>query len=470
MNFTKNPVILQTESDRHRTPCARQSARCLQRGRQPLLIVATDRISAFDYILATGIPDKGRVLTQLSIFWFDFLRDVTPTHFLTANVDEYPDVLQRFRDQLEGRSMLVEARQNDRDRMRRARLHLRLRLEGVSRARHGVRHQAARRLARERQTARADLHARHQGAIGTRRKRQLRARGLADRSRILRSACAISRWRSIRARRGTPRRKGIIIADTKFEFGFVGDQLVLGDEVLTPDSSRFWPAEIYKPGGAQFSFDKQFVRDYLESIHWNKQPPAPSLPEEVAENTAAKYRQAYQRPHRPRIMNWLDFVLVLILAASVVSRFRRGLSRQIIGLVSVCWRWCWVSGSTARRAHYCYPTSVPVRWLTPVASRWYSAAYWCWVRMVSFVVGQILERNRTLDLRSPLGSGLRPAAWIGICSCNRYGSDGVFARRQAARGDCGLPDGPLCSGCGPRCRGHGATRIEERASGRPTPR
>ena len=129
--------------------------------------------------------------------------------------------------------------------------------------------------------------------------------------------------------------KGIIIADTKFEFGFVGDQLVLGDEVLTPDSSRFWPAETYKPGGPQFSFDKQFVRDYLESIHWNKQPPAPALPDEVAAKTSEKYRQAYQRSYRPRAMNWLDVVLLLILAVSVVASFRKGFSREVIGLVSV---------------------------------------------------------------------------------------------------------------------------------------
>ncbi len=106
-------------------------------------------------------------------------------------------------------------------------------------------------------------------------------------------ACAISRWRFIRARRLTPKRKGVIIADTKFEFGFVDGELVLGDEVLTPDSSRFWPAESYRPGGAQFSYDKQYVRDYLESIQWNKQPPAPPLPAEVAGKTSEKYRQAY---------------------------------------------------------------------------------------------------------------------------------------------------------------------------------
>ena len=116
----------------------------------------------------------------------------------------------------------------------------------------------------------------------------------ADWRRTRGDACATSRWGSTRARRVTPKPRGILIADTKFEFGFVGGELVLGDEVLTPDSSRFWPAASYAPGGPQFSFDKQFVRDYLESIRWNKQPPAPALPGEVAAKTGEKYRQAYR--------------------------------------------------------------------------------------------------------------------------------------------------------------------------------
>ena len=221
MNFTKNPVILQTDLpgiERHAQGKVRD---VYSVDENRLLIVATDRISAFDYILATGIPDKGRVLTQLSIFWFDFLRDVTPTHFLTANVDEYPEQLQPFRDQLEGRSMLVK----------RANM---IEIECVARGyisgsgwkeyreqRHGVRHPAARRVARERQTSRADLHARHQGAIGTRRERQLRARGVADRrgpgSKRLRDLTLEIYSRAARY----AETKGVIIADTKFEFGFV---------------------------------------------------------------------------------------------------------------------------------------------------------------------------------------------------------------------------------------------------------
>ena len=164
VNFTKNPVILQTDLpgiERHAQGKVRD---VYSVDENRLLIIATDRISAFDYILATGIPDKGRVLTQLSIFWFDFLRDVTPTHFLTANVDEYPEAAASV-PRSTGRPLDAgEARQDDRDRVRGARLHLGVGLEGVSRTRHGVRHPTARRFARERQTARADLYAGHQGA------------------------------------------------------------------------------------------------------------------------------------------------------------------------------------------------------------------------------------------------------------------------------------------------------------------
>src|SRR5438309_1198471 len=153
-----------------------------------LLFVATDRISAFDYVLVTGIPHKGRVLTQLSLFWFDFLKDIVPNHLITADVNRYPGSL---------------------------------------------------------------------------------------------SKCA--------------RQRGIIIADTKFEFGRTPLGVTLGDEVLTPDSSRFWPADKYEPGKAQDSFDKQYVRDYLEQIRWNKQPPAPALPQEVARRTSEKYLAAHRQ-------------------------------------------------------------------------------------------------------------------------------------------------------------------------------
>jgi phosphoribosylaminoimidazole-succinocarboxamide synthase len=292
VNPTSRPVITETNipgAERH----ARGKVRDVYSVGDRLLIVATDRISAFDYILPTGIPDKGRVLTQLSIFWFDFLRDVTPTHFLTARVEDYPDPLPRFNDQLEGRSMLVK----------RARM---VEVECVARGyisgsgwkeyqRSGTvcgislpsGLKESDKLpepiftpALKAQTGHDEnvSFERVSSEIGEELARKLRDLTLGIYSRAARYA----------------ETKGIIIADTKFEFGFVDGQLVLGDEVLTPDSSRFWPADTYKPGGPQFSFDKQYVRDYLESIKWNKQPPAPALPAEVAAGTGDKYRQAYR--------------------------------------------------------------------------------------------------------------------------------------------------------------------------------
>jgi phosphoribosylaminoimidazole-succinocarboxamide synthase len=258
-----------------------------------LLIVATDRISAFDYILATGIPDKGRVLTQLSIFWFDFLKDLTPTHFLTAKVEEYPAPLGNFRDQLEGRSMLVK----------RAKM---VEIECVARGYisgsgwkeyqktgtvcgiplpKGLRESD--KLPEPIFTPATKAQTGHDENVSFETVASMIGEDLASRLRDLTLHIYDRAARYAETR-------GIIIADTKFEFGFVGDQLVLGDEVLTPDSSRFWPAETYKPGGAQHSYDKQYVRDYLESIHWNKQPPAPGLPSDVAARTGEKYRQAYK--------------------------------------------------------------------------------------------------------------------------------------------------------------------------------
>jgi phosphoribosylaminoimidazole-succinocarboxamide synthase len=285
-------VILETDLtgvERH----GRGKVRDVYRVEDKLLIIASDRISAFDYILQTGIPDKGRVLTQLSIFWFDFLRDVTPTHFLTANVEEYPSALGRFRDQLEGRSMLVK----------RANM---IEIECVARGYisgsgwkeyqqqgtvcgiklpSGLKESD--KLPEPIFTPATKAQSGHDENVSFEHVVSLIGEALAKRLRDLTLEIYGRAARYAET-------KGIIIADTKFEFGFVGGELVLGDEVLTPDSSRFWPADTYKPGGAQFSFDKQYVRDYLESIHWNKQPPAPPLPAEVAAKTGEKYRQAYQ--------------------------------------------------------------------------------------------------------------------------------------------------------------------------------
>jgi len=258
-----------------------------------LLIVATDRISAFDCVLPTGIPDKGRVLTQMSVFWFDFLRDLTATHFLTADVDRYPRELQPFRSHLEGRSMLVKLADM-------------VPIECVARgylAGSGWKEyrtggtvcgiplpkglKESSRLpepiftpATKAQTGHDEniSFERMAAIVGTDTARKLRDLTLAIYGRA--ASYAESR--------------GIIIADTKFEFGFIDGELVLGDEVLTPDSSRFWPLDGYQPGRAQNSYDKQYVRDYLEAIHWNKQPPAPVLPPEVAQKTSEKYREAYR--------------------------------------------------------------------------------------------------------------------------------------------------------------------------------
>lgn len=293
MNSSPTKVLLQTDIpalDRHASGKVRD-VYCV--GDDRLLIVATDRISAFDYILATGIPDKGRVLTQLSIFWFDFLRDLVPTHFLSARVDEYPAPLAEFRDQLEGRSMLVK----------RARM---VEIECVARGYIagsgwkeyresgmvcGIRLPAglkeSDRLPEPIFTPAIKAQTGHDENASFARVESMVGSDLAQRLRDLTLSIYDRAARYAESR-------GILIADTKFEFGFVGDELVLGDEVLTPDSSRFWPADTYRPGGAQHSFDKQFVRDYLESIRWNKQPPAPVLPGEVAARTGEKYRQAFR--------------------------------------------------------------------------------------------------------------------------------------------------------------------------------
>jgi len=260
---------------------------------QRLLIVATDRISAFDYILPTGIPEKGRVLTQLSIFWFDFLKDLTPNHFLTAKVADYPEPLSSFGNQLEGRSMLVKrARMIDIECVARGYISgsgwKEYREQGTVcgiRLPAGLRESD--RLPEPIFTPATKAQSGHDENIPFERACSLIGEDLAKTVRDLTLAIYTRAARYAET-------KGIIIADTKFEFGFVGGELVLGDEVLTPDSSRFWPAETYQPGGPQFSFDKQYVRDYLESIRWNKQPPAPPLPKEVAAKTSEKYRQAYR--------------------------------------------------------------------------------------------------------------------------------------------------------------------------------
>jgi phosphoribosylaminoimidazole-succinocarboxamide synthase len=289
---TESAVLLQTELPGV-TLLARGKVRDVYALGDKLLIVASDRISAFDYILATGIPGKGRILTQLSVFWFDFLRDVTPTHFIAANVDEYPEALRAFRGQLEGRSMLVK-----RAKMMDVECVVRGYLAGSGwkeyRETGGVCGislppglKESDRLPEPIFTPSTKAQTGHDenipfekvvGMLGADLAHRLRSVTLA----IYQKAASYAETR------------GVIIADTKFEFGLDGEQLILADEVLTPDSSRFWPLETYRPGGPQPSYDKQYVRDYLESIRWNKQPPAPGLPPDVARRTAEKYTQAYE--------------------------------------------------------------------------------------------------------------------------------------------------------------------------------
>jgi phosphoribosylaminoimidazole-succinocarboxamide synthase len=258
-----------------------------------LLIVASDRISAFDYILATGIPDKGRVLTQLSVFWFDLLKDLTPTHFLTADVAEYPEAAQAYRDQLEGRSMLVKrARMMDIECVARGYLsgsgwkeyRETGRVCGISLP-PGLRESD--RLPEPIFTPSTKAQSGHDENISFERAVEMVGEDMASQLRSLTLAVYSHAARYAETR-------GVLIADTKFEFGLADGALILADEVLTPDSSRFWPLESYKPGAAQPSYDKQYVRDYLESIHWNKRPPAPALPPEIAARTGEKYKEAYQ--------------------------------------------------------------------------------------------------------------------------------------------------------------------------------
>lgn len=259
-----------------------------------LLIVATDRISAFDVVMPNGIPDKGRVLTQISLFWFELTRDIVPNHLITADLGEYPPELLPYSDQLAGRSMLV----------RKARV---LPIECVVRGYlagsgwkeyrekgtvcgiklpDGLRE--SERLPFPMFTPATKAVSGHDENISPEQARSLL--GEETYREVERISLAVYERAAEHARA-----RGIIIADTKFEFGWSEGQLILVDEVLTPDSSRFWPADEYEPGRPQQSFDKQPVRDYLESIGWDKRPPAPPLPAEVVEGTTRRYREAYRR-------------------------------------------------------------------------------------------------------------------------------------------------------------------------------
>ena len=289
---TVNRIVLQTDFP-ELTLHARGKVRDLYSLNGQLLFVATDRISAFDYVLATGIPEKGRVLTQLSLFWFDFLEDTVNNHLVTANVDQYPAPLRKYSDQLRGRSMLVNKAQ-----MTDVECVVRGYLSGSgwkdyrqTGAVCGIKLPPGLRdsdkLPEPIFTPASKAVGGHDENISFHEMCKRTGTELAEKLRDL-SISIYKKAADYAAGRG------IIIADTKFEFGQTAHGLVLADEVLTPDSSRFWPADKYQPGRAQESYDKQFVRDYLETIKWNKQPPAPSLPEDVAGKTSEKYMQAYK--------------------------------------------------------------------------------------------------------------------------------------------------------------------------------
>jgi phosphoribosylaminoimidazole-succinocarboxamide synthase len=265
-----------------------------QVGSDHLLFIATDRISAFDYVLATGIPHKGQVLTQISLFWFDFLTDLVANHLVTANVSQYPAEVRKYADQLRGRSMLVR-----RAEMFPVECVVRGYLSGsgwkeykASGSVCGIKLPAGLRESEQLPepifTPATKATTGHDENISFEHMSQLVAPEDARKLRDL--SLAIYKKAADYARQ-----KGIIIADTKFEFGRTAAGITLADEVLTPDSSRFWPADKYEPGMSQQSFDKQYVRDYLEEIRWNKQPPAPALPAEVARKTSEKYVQAYRQ-------------------------------------------------------------------------------------------------------------------------------------------------------------------------------
>ncbi len=259
-----------------------------------LLMVATDRISAFDHVLASGIPGKGKILTQISLFWFDYLSDVVPNHLIAADVSQFPASLAPYAEQLEGRSMLVERAQM-------------FPVECVARgflAGSGWKEyrdagavcgiplppglQDGSRLPEPVFTpAHKNQHGHDENISFSAVEKMI---GASDAAELRRLTLEIYRRAAAHAESC-----GLILADTKFEFGRTQKGTILADEVLTPDSSRFWDRATWKPGGAQPSFDKQFVRDYLESIRWNKQAPAPALPDDVVERTQAKYVEAFRR-------------------------------------------------------------------------------------------------------------------------------------------------------------------------------
>ncbi|MGA8178721.1 MAG: phosphoribosylaminoimidazolesuccinocarboxamide synthase [Desulfobacterales bacterium] len=260
-----------------------------------LLMVATDRISAFDVVMPDPIPEKGKILTRISLYWFDIMKPLLPNHVISGDVDDYPESCRPHMDVLRGRSMLVKKTEP---------LPIECIVRGYISGSGWNDYQASGEVcgiklpaglkesaklpepvftpSTKAETGVHDINIDFNNAV------KMIGKRLADKVREL--SIAIYKKGAALAHK-----KGIIIADTKFEFGILEDKLILIDEILTPDSSRFWPLEFYQPGGPQKSFDKQYLRDYLLSIQWNKKPPAPSLPQDVISNTYNKYREAFQQ-------------------------------------------------------------------------------------------------------------------------------------------------------------------------------
>ena len=291
--FAALKALLETDF-RGLTLVARGKVRDIYSVGEYLLMVATDRISAFDHVLATGIPGKGMILTQLSLFWFDYLRDIVPNHLVASNVKEFPEEVWKYRKDLKDRSMLVTRAQ-----MYPVECVVRGYLAGSGwkdyvatgtvcgiKIEPGLRE--GDRLSRPIFTpATKSFRGTHDENITFDQMSTLVGGEAAERLREL----SLTIYNKAAAHAES---RGILLADTKFEFGSTPMGTVLADEALTPDSSRFWVKELYSPGRSQPSFDKQYVRDYLESVHWNKLAPAPSLPENVVNRTQQKYLDAYR--------------------------------------------------------------------------------------------------------------------------------------------------------------------------------
>lgn len=260
-----------------------------------LLMVATDRISAFDVVMPNPIPGKGKILTQISLFWFEIMKPLLPNHVISSNVDDYPEVCRPYSEILRGRSMLVQKAKP---------LEIECIVRGYISGTGWQDYQASGSVCGIKlpeglkesdrlpdpvftPSTKADTGL-HDINIDFKEAVKKIGKPLAEKVRAL--SLAIYKKGADLAYK-----KGIIIADTKFEFGLLKDDLILIDEVLTPDSSRFWPQATYKPGGSQKSFDKQYLRDYLISINWDKKPPAPPLPQDVIKNTHKKYLEAYHK-------------------------------------------------------------------------------------------------------------------------------------------------------------------------------